>query len=126
MVSGHRHDLLFIDPEMLTMNITTRNGNNCTVLDLNGRLVPGMDLVELRNAVQSAAWKNPAKIILNLARVTYVDVGGINELVKTFSYIKNQGGRLVLTNLPRRVRFLLDTARLTDVLQVVDSIQAEG
>lgn len=107
------------------MQITAKKWNNCTVLDLNGRLVIGTDLVELRNAVHEATGIKRTKIILNLANVTYVDVCGIDELVKTLIYIKNQGGRLLLTNLPRTVRILLDTAQLTKSFEVSNSEQPE-
>jgi len=106
------------------MQITAKKWSNCTVLDLNGRLVIGVDLVELRNAVHEATGNNPMKIILNLANVTYVDVCGIDELVNTLKYIKHQGGRLLLTNLPRRVRILLDTAQLTKAFEVPNSEQS--
>jgi len=47
---------------------------------------------------------------------------GIGEAVAT--YWAGQGGRLVLMNLPERVRILLDVARLTPIFEVSDSKQA--
>ena len=106
------------------MQITVRIIGNCTILELNGRLVLGTDLIDLRNAVRDAARDNPSKIILNLARVTYVDSCGIGELISTLTHLKNSGGNLVLTDLPKRVRTLLDTAKLIPVFEVSDSEQA--
>ncbi len=106
------------------MQITARTDSGCTVLGLSGQLVAGMDLAELRNAVHDATGKHPKKLILNLANVTYVDSCGVGELVNTFNYVKNQGGRLVLSNLPRRVRTLLDIAQLMKIFEVSDSEQA--
>ena len=105
------------------MQITAKTSGNYTVLKLDGRLVLGMDLEDLRNAVRDAPGKHPKKIILNLANITYVDSCGIGELINAFKHIKNQGGRLVLTNLPKRVKILLDTAQLTKVFEVSESEQ---
>jgi anti-sigma B factor antagonist len=106
------------------MQITARTGINDTVLELNGRLVVGTDVIELRNAVQDATASHPEKVILNLAKVTYADSCGIGELVTALKHVKNQGGRLILTNLPERIRILLDTAQLMKVFEVTDREQA--
>jgi anti-anti-sigma factor len=106
------------------MQITARTSGNYTVLELDGKLVVGTDLLELRNAVHDATGKHPTKIILNLANVSYADSCGIGELVNTFKHVSNLGGRLILTNLPRRVRILLETAQLMKVFEVSDSEQA--
>ena len=106
------------------MQITARTNGDGTILELNGKLVFGGDLIELRDAVRDATGKQPNKIILNLANVTYVDSCGIGELVSTFKHIKNQGGRLVLMNLPERVKILLDAAKLTPIFELSDGKQA--
>ena len=103
------------------MQITARTNGNGTVLELNGRLVMGRDLIELRDAVWDATGKHSKKIILNLAHVTYVDSCGVGELVNTFKHVKNQGARLVLAELPGRVRTLLDAAKLTPIFEVSES-----
>lgn len=103
------------------MQIDTRYIGNHSILALHGRLVLGKDLIELRNAVHDAAEKNPEKITLNLANVTYIDSCGIGELVNTFTYIRNRGTRLAMINLPQMIRILLDTAQLTKVLGIPDS-----
>ncbi len=102
------------------MQIDTRTIGNHSILALHGRLVFGKDLIEFRSAVREAAEKNPEKITLNLANVTYVDSCGIGELVNTFTYTKNRGTRLAMINLPQMVRILLDTAQLTRVLGISD------
>jgi len=106
------------------MQITVRTSGNYTILKLDGRLVLGMDLEDLRNAVRNVLGEHPQKIILNLANVTYVDSCGIGELINAFKHIKNRGGHLILTSLPRKIRILLDTAQLTKVFEVSESDQA--
>ena len=103
------------------MQIDTSFIGNQSILALHGNLVLGKGLVELRSAVRDAAEKHPKKIILNLANVIYVDSCGIGELVSTYTYAKNRGASLVMTNLPKKVRILLDMAKLTQVLGVSDS-----
>ena len=106
------------------MKITARASGNCTILELDGRLIMGSDTMELRHAVREAARNNPQRIILNLAKVTYADSCGIGELVSSYSHIKGLGGNLVLTDLPGRVRNLLVIAKLVPIFEICDSEQA--
>ncbi len=106
------------------MQITVRNSGNYTILKLDGRLVLGTDLEDLRNAVRNVPGRHPKKIILNLADVTYMDSCGIGELITVFKHVKNHGGHLILTNLPRKIKILLDIAQLTKVFEVSESDQA--
>lgn len=106
------------------MQITTRTNGNGAILELNGRLVRGMSQLELRNAVRDAALNRPPKIVLNFTNVTDVDFGTIGELINAFKHVRNRGGRLVLMNLPERVRILLDVAKLMPIFEVSDSKQA--
>ena len=108
------------------MQIETRTIGNHSILALHGRLVFGRDLVELRNAVRDAVGKNPAKITLNLANVTYVDSCGIGELVNTYTYTKDRGSCLALTDLPQKIRMLLDAAQLTRVLGIPESEKTQN
>ena len=106
------------------MQITASANGSGTVLELNGKLVRRIDLVELRNAVRDAAGNHPSRIILNLANVTDANFDSIGELVNAFTHIKNLGGSLVLMNLPRRIRILLETAKLMRFFEVTDNDQA--
>ena len=106
------------------MQITSRTNGNGTILELNGRLMNGTNLVDLRIAVRNAVLKHPSRIVLNFTNVTDVDFGSIGELIHAYKCVKNQGGRLVLMNLPERVRILLDTAKLTPFFEISDSKQA--
>jgi anti-anti-sigma factor len=100
------------------MQITAKTTDNCTVLELDGRLVVGKDQMELRSAVFDAAEKKSPKVILNLAKVTYVDICGIGELVNTFTHLRDRGRRLVLTNLSSKILLMLDLAKLTPIFGI--------
>lgn len=103
------------------MQIDTSIIGNHSILAPHGNLVFGKNLVEFRSAVRDAAEKYPEKITLNLANITYIDSCGIGELVSSFTYARSRGACLMITNLPKKVRTLLDIAHLTQVLGVSDS-----
>ena len=99
------------------MFITSRSIGNCRILSLNGRMVCGDDTAALLSAVQEAVKQKSRKIVLNLSQVPYMDSLGVGELVRSYSYTKDHGGKLVLANLPNRIKYQLDIVRLSTVIE---------
>ena len=65
----------------------------------------------------------PAKLVLNLRQVPYMDSSAIAVLVELLRKLK--GGKIVLTDLQPRVKGLLEIARLDSIFAVVKD-EAEG
>lgn len=59
----------------------------------------------------------PAKLVLNLRQVPYMDSSAIAVLVELLRKLK--GGKIVLTDLQPRVKGLLEIARLDSIFAVV-------
>jgi anti-sigma B factor antagonist len=71
---------------------------------------------ELRGALLDPLMRpKPAKLILNLGQVGYMDSSAIAVLVETLQKLKKHQGKLYLTNLQPRVRGLLEIARLDTI-----------
>ncbi len=71
---------------------------------------------ELRGAMLSVLNQSmPAKLILNLADVPYMDSSAIAVFVETLQKLRKAGGKLYLTHLQPRVRGLLEIARLDSI-----------
>ena len=67
------------------MTITTREVSHVTIVDINGRISLGDETGKLREAVRKLIAEDKKKIILNLAKVDYIDSSGVGELVASFS-----------------------------------------
>ncbi len=106
------------------MRITTRTSGDCTILELEGRLIYGPDARELGTTVREVTRNSPRKVILNLRKVTYADSCGIGELVSVYIHVKNLGSKLALTDLPDRVNKLLFIAKLRPLFEIFDNEEA--
>jgi anti-sigma B factor antagonist len=100
------------------MQTNTRQVGDVIVLDISGRITLGEGNVILREMVRELGDKGNRKIVLNLAEVNYVDSSGIGELVKTHTTIRNQGGKLKLININKRLSDLLQMTRLASVFDL--------
>ncbi len=106
------------------MRIETRTVGDVYILDCSGKITLGEGTMAIRNTVRDILKGNGRKIILNLGDVSYIDSSGIGELVSTYTTVTNNGGRLVLLNLTKKIQELLAITKLLTVFEVFDDEQA--
>lgn len=105
------------------MKITTRTVGDVTILDCSGKITLGEGTMAVRNTVREVLKNGGRKIILNLGDVNYIDSSGIGELVSTYTSVTNQGGKLILLNLTKKIQELLAITKLLTVFEVHDDEQ---
>jgi anti-sigma B factor antagonist len=98
--------------------MTERDVSGVTVLDIEGRIVLGEESNSFREKVKSLLAAGKKKIILNLAQVSYIDLG---TLVATFHSARSQGATLKLTNLGAKFKEVLQVTKLMTVFDTYDT-----
>ena len=107
---------------MAELNIAERQVGDITVLDMDGKITIGEGSVALRTTVRRLLEEGKKKILLNLAKVGYIDSSGIGELVSSYTAIgKEDGGQLKLLNLTQKLQDLLTITKLLTVFDVYES-----
>ena len=105
------------------MQIEERVVNNVTVLDLKGKMTLGEGDELLRDKINSLLQQDRKQVVLNLAAVPYIDSAGLGEIVRTYTTVSRQGGKLKLVNLTKRITDLLSITKLLTVFETFDSEQ---
>jgi anti-sigma B factor antagonist len=103
------------------MEIKKRTVSEVMILDMSGKITLGEGTAALRNEVRNLLKEGNKKIILNLGEVNYVDSSGIGELVSAFTTTSNQGGKLKLLNLTKKLHELLSITKLLTVFEVYEN-----
>jgi anti-sigma B factor antagonist len=93
-----------------------------TVMELAGRVTLGEGSSLYRDAVQDALWNGQKKLALDYGDVTYQDSSGNGELVSAYVYTANAGGEMVLFDLTKRVRGLLQITKLYTCFRVFQTL----
>lgn len=106
---------------MAELNISERQVGDVIVLDMDGKITIGEGSVALRTAIRRLLEEGKKKILLNLARVGYIDSSGIGELVSSYTSIGKEEGQLKLLNLTQKLQDLLTITKLLTVFDVYDS-----
>ena len=106
---------------MAELNISERQAGDVTILDMDGKITIGEGSVALRTAIRRLLEEGKKKILLNLARVGYIDSSGIGELVSSYTAINKENGELKLLNLTQKLQDLLTITKLLTVFDVYES-----
>ena len=105
---------------MTGLQIEKRQAADVTILDLHGDITIGdggrMLDAEIKNLVEQGT----GNILINLAKVIYVDSCGLGHMISGYQEVKQVGGKLKLLNLTQRVRDLMVITKLLTVFDAYD------
>ncbi|MPZ18236.1 MAG: anti-sigma factor antagonist [Luteitalea sp.] len=104
------------------MQIDQRVVDDVTILDLKGKMTLGEGDELLKDKVHSLLNQGQKKILLNLADVPYIDSAGLGEIVRAYTTVSRQGGKMKLLHVTKRIEDLLS---ITKLLTVFDTFDAE-
>ena len=102
------------------MNIIERTLNDVTVLDLEGNLALEGNK-QFRKQVADIIDAGARKLIVNMARVKYMDSSGLGELISCYTTLQLVNGRIKLLHLSDRLKYLLALTKLNSVFETFDS-----
>jgi anti-sigma B factor antagonist len=102
------------------MNIIERKLNDVTVLDLEGNLALE-DNAQFRKRATAIIDAGARKLIVNMARVKYMDSNGLGELISCYTALQKVSGRVKLLHLSNRLQYLLAITKLNSVFETFDS-----
>jgi len=102
------------------MKIAKRKKSDVLILDLQGKILIGEGIDELRGAINNAIKEKETKLILNFAGVPYLDSTGLGEVVRSYTSVKKEGGVVKIINLTTKVRDLLSVTKLITVFETFE------
>lgn len=76
----------------------------------------------LRSALSRTQDARPARLVVDLQKVPYMDSSGVATLVEAMQVARRYRGSLVLCGMQERVRSIFEIARLNTVFRIVDSL----
>ena len=103
------------------MQIEERVVDGVMILDLKGKMTLGEGDELLKDKINSLLQQDKKQLLLNLENVPYIDSAGLGEIVRTYTTVSRQGGKLKLLNLTKRIQDLLAITKLLTVFDTYDS-----
>ncbi len=103
------------------MKLTIRKTKDIVVVDVEGKIALGDGDVEIKQAVNSLLQKGDKNVVLNMAKVPYLDSAGLGEIMRCFTALRRDGGNFKLVSPNQRIIDLLSITKLLNVFDIYDS-----
>jgi len=97
------------------MKFSTRRVGNVNIIDVDGKILLGDGDEEIKQAIDVLIGKGEKEVLINLARVPYIDSAGLGEIIRCFTAIRKNGGNLKLLSPNQRLIDLLTITKLVNV-----------
>ncbi len=108
----------------MPLEIKTREVDGIMLVELNGKIILGDESSSLRETIKGLLGQGKKKVLLNLARISFIDSTGVGTLVAAYTSARSQGGEVKLSSLTKKFRETLQVTRLLTVFEVFDDDQA--
>ena len=105
----------------MRLEIGERQIGAVTILDLAGKLTIDQEAQRLKDKINSLIHQQRTKVVLNLGEVSYIDSGGLGQLVSSFGSLAKTNGGLKLLHVNKRNHDLLSITRLVTIFDTFDS-----
>ena len=69
------------------MKLSTRKAGKIVIIDIEGKVLLGEGDVEIKQAVEDLLRRGDRNVLLNLAKVPYIDSAGLGEIVRTYTTV---------------------------------------
>jgi anti-anti-sigma factor len=109
----------------MALTVTSALEDNFAILQLTGSLTLSPSLGSLRQAAKDAlSAKRLSGMILGVSGITMTDSSGVGELTVIYTMATRGGCPLMLADVPKGLRNILEMTRLDALLPSADGIEA--
>ncbi len=99
------------------MNFSISERYNCVVLEFKGNVMGGPDAVALNEQLHALIEQGKNNVVIDLARVNFMNSSGLGMLIGGLTTMKNAGGDLRICNATDKIESLLMITKLITVFQ---------
>ncbi len=105
------------------MKFVDRLEGEIVILEVSGKIMGGEETTMFHGKIHEYINQNKKNIVVDLAKVDWMNSVGLGMLISALTTVKNSGGRLVLANIDK-IESILTITRLISVFEHFDSREA--
>jgi anti-sigma B factor antagonist len=94
------------------------------VLELSGKIMGGPDHEKFQTEIKTLIAEGHVDVLLNLAKVSWVNSTGLGILVSAFHTLKKNGGQLKICNVSDRIDNILNVTQLKLVFETFEDMDS--
>ncbi|MGA9117056.1 MAG: STAS domain-containing protein [Bacteroidota bacterium] len=105
----------------MAVKTTTLQSGNIGIIEVKGSLVGGEETDELRSAIADLVEQGNKKLVIDLARVTYLNSTAIGVLVSAHTTYARIKGKVKLCGVNKNIDNIFVVTKLTMVFDVAET-----
>lgn len=99
------------------MELTIKNEGSITIGAISGRF-DAAEAPRVSTWLDSVSSQSPARVIVNMAGVTFLDSTALSTLVKGMKRCRQQNGDLLICSLQQQVKVIFELTRLDKAFSI--------
>jgi anti-sigma B factor antagonist len=107
----------------MPLQIQERTVEGIVILELDGRLVAGVDSSGLQEQIAQLIGQDHTNILMDMQNVSFIDSTGLGIMIMAYSTVDQAKGQLKLIHLTKRHIQLLLLTKLTTVFEIFNDEQ---
>jgi anti-sigma B factor antagonist len=104
------------------MTINETFVGDVVVLELKGNLMGDPETTELREKIRSLVADGFLKVVLDIAKLKWVNSSGLGALISSLATVNNGGGDMRIANVTEKINSLFMITQLIKVFKSFDSV----
>jgi len=103
------------------MSVKERFDGDVAIVSVSGNLMGGPETTAVHDKVREIAGKGHKKLVIDLAKVKWINSSGLGVLMGSMTTMKNADGEMKLANVSDRIQSLFMITKLITIFETFDS-----
>jgi anti-sigma B factor antagonist len=107
----------------MSFSYTISKEEEIVIVYLEGNLIANHQIDDLQNELDFHLNDEDLKLVLDLSKMEYMNSTGLGVLIHIFTQVRNNGGEVVLVNIPENINKLLLITKLNSIFNVEETLE---
>jgi len=107
----------------MSFSYQIKKDSDLLIVSLKGNLIGKEQVGELFNEIEFEINEGVENIIIDLAEMLYLNSTGLSIFIQILTKVRNNGGDVVVVNVPEKINKLLVITKLNSVFNIKDSVE---
>ena len=107
----------------MSFSYTISKEEEVVIVYMEGNLIANHQIDDLQNELDFHLNDEGLKLVLDLAKMEYINSTGLGVLIHIFTQVRNNGGEVVLVNISEKINKLLLITKLNSIFNVEETLE---